>query len=142
MHTDDKPCSILCLGQFQMYALDKHSNLLITIRVCAHFDWSRIIFFVCTSYQSVVYKDSPCSGYESVVGLNQIEERDLFFVLQIRDRKLDLPTGSWYILQVDMIHVHVEDCYNQCQHPADVNTGLQVAIAKFNSRMSQDLLPY
>lgn len=47
MHTDDKPCSILCLGQFQMYALDiEHSNLLITKRVCAHFDWSRLFFCV------------------------------------------------------------------------------------------------
>lgn len=30
----------------------------------------------------------------AVVGLIQIEDRNLFFVLQIRDRKLDLLTGS------------------------------------------------
>lgn len=140
MHTDDKPCSILCLGQFQMYALDKHSNLLITIRVCAHFDWSQMIF-LCAQVISL-FCSRTCHAAVVCTNRSKSEERNLFFVLQIRDRKLDLPTGSWYILQVNMIHVHVEDCYNPCQHPTDVNTGLQVAIAKFNSRMSQDLHPY
>lgn len=70
MHTDDKPCSILCLGQFQMYALDKHSNLLITIRVCAHFDWSRIIFCACAQVISL-FCSRTC--HAAVVGTSRSE---------------------------------------------------------------------
>lgn len=91
MHTDDKPCSILCLGQFQMYALDiEHSNLLITKRVMCTFRLKSIIF-LCAQDISLLCSRT-CRA--AVVGLIQIEDRNLFFVLQIRDRKLDLLTGS------------------------------------------------